>query len=1820
MTFSNILSNVPYNIKNRSNYGITKVETEDIVDVPYFPAQNLVDTSGTINVYKPIGYPIPFLDSNSLERLFYLHNRNDVRFLFTELADDARYLRYSFIGNSFPQGRDYFSYSFDGTKLYIFGGDANGRCSNDLWEYDINSNSWKNLNFSIATLSANTCPSRRRKSSCIVHGTSIWIFGGETDILTVNSEETRTLLTLNDLWDYDLNSGAWTNYDLDRAFPHRQGNIVHIDSASVKVFIEGGLNTIGQQEPLAIWTLDIATDTVSYEEITAQFEPSYENVVLLIDGVIHIQVGTDLYKWNNSTSLFEVVKQGISCINPNGKNYWVVSDVSKNFGENANMGTMEISQAALYSYGDSLLSTKTMTLPPDSGQSIPRINVDNVQTFFFGGLTDENTFNESTYILNHTTLDVEKYDFDSDERPTERVYTSLAYDKYRGRIWLFGGSDGTKFYNDLWYFDLGLKTWTEVFENQENTDEENPDFPQPRFKTGLAVVATNYLYFLGGYSDVRSFNDFWSYNITTQEWKKLFVVDNIPWGSIYKIFEWRDRLWLFNGQKLYRFFFDRKQFVHSPFLTVKTEKTTNDEKVSTGIIAILESKSYMDIPINCAVVNGKLLVQNSKISFQVDLESKVVTDLNLEFGMSTNVIWLDSYWGIGSDLLSSYYVNVSALQPLTKNQVPNSYYCSQLNRVLPSGLFFYDWGNVYPDSNFIYQDSSGTFTIQNRTDALNKAKLLVNKTVSFCGKQTDFPSFDFGDEEALWNETVDAMIDPRVYPYAPWFLYSGYNVVGKSDTYTGAQRVVFNESLGKIYIIYDNGNTMKLNPEDGTFFTYFTSIWPGSAIGYHKNRNIFYIFGGLREDSEGNATRKTYLQNGMEAAPIVIQGEKNTRTEVSHPGLMQFDMNINEMNLGSVENYLRDKEVASVDYTQTKEHLVSLIEKYIEDASSNILPGGIDEAKQKIYEATQPIIDDMSQFDFAFENGTRPLSRAYAASTQVGNFLYVFGGADSYTDSCIVVQEPEPYHCSKPGSLYNQFVTANNPEAEPVFDEYEEGRRAFSFNMETRTWTELNFTLYWQYLGSAIPSPDERFIYIVGGFKGSDCTQPSSDIMVYDIQTNTYEELSGIPETYAGRAKPLLKWLDDSRLLIMYGFRTVNIPLPSDECSIKRYFHIPITDAWIYDTGKNIMYKSFEDLHSFGALVVKDEYYVDEQSSSVENTSYVLNPVPNKDNDGNTILSAYKWDLTNGEVFSIPIKASSEIVEDYSLSAGASSDPTKDAVESMIGGEAYPETMQELIDYRLKNSNFRFRYSWIEQYGANNHKHMFIIGERIEESGIEAIKTVARGYGEAHLRFWYSDLEVLDAGRVLNNITYEYPIAVSPVALAYDGSTYVYCIYNKYNIWRLNFKKVLTDPNDSWWYQLPPCMDCNFLGDSRTDPIWDTFFIEPNYLALISKTGKMARMDLNTFSWFLDKSEAPKDDTSILLGMVNSRGEEETNIEQIKACSGVDGEFCYLYELGGIAGKVMNVYERQWDNFYFDMRLTSAVAKQFPDMVNQKLWPAVLKRKRIYTMNHVGHLHYSWLRIDGEYDVEFQLEEFTRVDQVRVYGDYNLTNNFSNVEIKIFDISNGWVSISGDDIDVVVNEIDWDWDGISTRRYVRTFTTGTGDTGYQYSKIPPNYVVADLTSIFGAPLPISKVRVYYKNPVRPYNFTSRINKVELLTEQDIIAAYDSPESVTPLDVLYLEPLEVGSEYSNVVGVVIKNNNTDPVTQVIAYLHDNDWLQFTLTPEDDESWGIKTQSSPLAVTNELSSGGQIQFYIRAINIDDKPHTKDLVVRGIYPYEA
>ena len=84
---------------------------------------------------------------------------------------------------------------------------------------------------------------------------------------------------------------------------------------------------------------------------------------------------------------------------------------------------------------------------------------------------------------------------------------------------------------------------------------------------------------------------------------------------------------------------------------------------------------------------------------------------------------------------------------------------------------------------------------------------------------------------------------------------------------------------------------------------------------------------------------------------------------------------------------------------------------------------------------------------------------------------------------------------------------------------------------------------------------------------------------------------------------------------------------------------------------------------------------------------------------------------------------------------------------------------------------------------------------------------------------------------------------------------------------------------------------------------------------------------------------------------------------------------------------------------------------------------------------------------------------------------------------------------------------------------------------------------------------------------------------------------------------------------------IRNDGDTPATNVVIYAYDNDWIQFNLNPTlYPDNWTIRDQSNPYPVINSLNPGSSTTVYVRAVNIDSRPHNKDLVVKGIYTFEG
>jgi hypothetical protein len=117
-------------------------------------------------------------------------------------------------------------------------------------------------------------------------------------------------------------------------------------------------------------------------------------------------------------------------------------------------------------------------------------------------------------------------------------------DYYKDNLYLFGGTDGTLFFNSLYKYDLKKDKW-EIL----NT---NGTCPSTRYKHSSLII-DNYLYIIGGgqYRPIDSNLDIYKLNLDTLRWYECKFLDTIPrnilagsssYDSINK------NIWIFGGR------------------------------------------------------------------------------------------------------------------------------------------------------------------------------------------------------------------------------------------------------------------------------------------------------------------------------------------------------------------------------------------------------------------------------------------------------------------------------------------------------------------------------------------------------------------------------------------------------------------------------------------------------------------------------------------------------------------------------------------------------------------------------------------------------------------------------------------------------------------------------------------------------------------------------------------------------------------------------------------------------------------------------------------------------------------------------------------------------------------------------------------------------------------------------------------------------------------------------------------------------------------------------------------------------------------------
>ncbi|XP_035780343.1 leucine-zipper-like transcriptional regulator 1 homolog [Anopheles albimanus] len=138
--------------------------------------------------------------------------------------------------------------------IYVFGGDNGKNMLNDLIRFGVKDKSWGRA------FATGTPPAPRYHHSAVVHGTSMFVFGGYTGDIHSNSNLTNK----NDLFEYNFQNGQWTEWKFIGRTPVARS----AHGAAVydgKLWIYAGYD--GNARLNDMWTIRLTGETHQWEEV-----------------------------------------------------------------------------------------------------------------------------------------------------------------------------------------------------------------------------------------------------------------------------------------------------------------------------------------------------------------------------------------------------------------------------------------------------------------------------------------------------------------------------------------------------------------------------------------------------------------------------------------------------------------------------------------------------------------------------------------------------------------------------------------------------------------------------------------------------------------------------------------------------------------------------------------------------------------------------------------------------------------------------------------------------------------------------------------------------------------------------------------------------------------------------------------------------------------------------------------------------------------------------------------------------------------------------------------------------------------------------------------------------------------------------------------------------------------------------------------------------------------------------------------------------------------------------------------------------------------
>lgn len=320
-------------------------------------------------------------------------------------------------------------------------------------------------------------------------------------------------------------------------------------------------------------------------------------------------------------------------------------------------------------------------------------------------------------------------------------------------------------------------------------------------------------------------------------------------------------------------------------------------------------------------------------------------------------------------------------------------------------------------------------------------------------------------------------------------------------------------------------------------------------------------------------------------------------------------------------------------------------------------------------------------------------------------------------------------------------------------------------------------------------------------------------------------------------------------------------------------------------------------------------------------------------------------------------------------------------------------------------------------------------------------------YTNKNFGFWRLFERETDEDYDLDFLAIDQPASVRPLATSYNGSDKVLVVYNYQNIYELDLRTAMYNPNAEYWKFKAPAVN---MREALNMEMKSTFF-DGKYV-FFTKEGRIMSYDPESMLWR------------------HWRGDVEAFTDSILNVV-IDGK--ELYYLGDYdSSRFFDLDTMQGDRFMIDSSMCEH------DDKNIVLPKVSVQRNMVYGFDTNNHLVYAWTRKHGRFDVSYNFNRYFKVKEILLSVDQNSLDVPAVAYAETATGSRAFHSTTPR------TERLWSFDDITRRYYYESL----------YTLLPDQYIVIPVDD------EISNVEIIFKPPASGSSYIARLNGVLFVAE------------------------------------------------------------------------------------------------------------------------